>query len=104
MVFPTVTHDNFEPVDPIDDNHGLYEYAWPGMAWAAGAGAQFRRDIVNWFRRVPPGRYRVLLRVLYNDGGQATVAHGTREVNGSRRTPPALSAAPTSKATRAWES
>ena len=81
MVFPNVTHDNFQPVDPIENDYGLYEYDWPDLAWAAGAGAQFRRDIVRWFRRLPRGQYRTLLRVLYNDGGAATVAHGTRKVS-----------------------
>ena len=81
MVFPNVTHDNFQPVDPIENDYGLYEYDWPDLAWAAGAGAQFRRDIVRWFRRLPRGQYRILLRVLYNDGGAATVAHGTRKVS-----------------------
>jgi len=82
MVFPRIAQYDFEPVDDIDDNYGLYEYGWPrDMTWAAGAGARFRRDIVNWFRLLPRGRYRVLLRVLYDDDGQATVAHGTREVS-----------------------
>ena len=73
-----MTHDNFDP-HVVTLQHGFYQYDWPvGLPWGGGAGAQFRRDVINWFRRLPPGTYDVLLRVRYTNGGVATLPHGRR--------------------------
>ena len=86
-VFPTNTTHGFIP-GVVTLQHGYYEYDWPGnRSWHAGAGAQFRRDIVNWFRGLPPNTYDLLLTVEYtdeyDDTGRrfATVEAGRRTVH-----------------------
>ena len=67
-VFPIQRFYGFDPLPGlVGPQHAVYDYDWPAMPWAAGAGTQFGRNLARWFRRLPPGPYRLLLRVVWGD-------------------------------------